>query len=297
MSQSQKKSQSHTHNKILVNKRQGGSEAFDPDKLCSSLMKSGAPEELAHRVCAMVEEKLTPQVTSQKIWRTALKYLVKEDLHISARYSLRRAMANLGPDGYLFEKFAAAVLSQQGYKTETNKNIKGASGLSHEIDVLATKAGQRIYIEAKYKNQYGLKTHVDEVMYSWARFDDILEANKKLAKYKDKKFEVWMVTNTEFTSSSKIYAKYKKSEMKLLGWDYPAGNSLEDMIAETRAYPISILPSLSKSDRKAFIHEGAVLIQDILLYSAEEMVKHFAIDPKRAERYLKEARALSELGE
>jgi len=280
-----------------VNKRQGGSEAFEPDKLCSSLMKSGAPEELAHRVCAMVEEKLTPQVTSQKIWRTALKYLVKEDLHISARYSLRRAMANLGPDGYLFEKFAAAVLSQQGYKTETNKNIKGASGLSHEIDVLATKAGQRIYIEAKYKNQYGLKTHVDEVMYSWARFEDILEANKKLAKYKDKKFEVWMVTNTEFTSSSKIYAKYKKSEMKLLGWDYPAGNSLEDMIAETRAYPISILPSLSKSDRKAFIHEGAVLIQDILLYSAKEMVKHFAIDPKRAERYLKEAGALSELGE
>ena len=276
-------------NNFTITKATGEQEKYSSDKLCSSLIQSGAPEKLANNICHMVEKDLTPAMTTKQIWRKALRYLIKSDLHdVSARYSLRRAMANLGPDGYVFEKYIATVLEAHGYQTKVNQMIRGASGVEHEIDVLATKKGITSFIEVKYKNEYGLRTHVDTVMYSWARYFDILET--KPTSQRDK-FEIWLVTNTEFTSSSIMFGTHR--DMRLLGWDYPDDISLEDMIAQEKLYPISILPSLTLKDRKALVREGLILAQDLLPYSARDLEDKFAISPKRSGKLIAEARELS----
>jgi len=278
-------------NNQYVTKATGEQEVYSPHKLCDSLTKAGAPEHMAKNICISIEGGLTPEITTQKIWRTALGYLIKSDLHeVSARYSLRRAMSNLGPDGYVFEKYVAVVLQAHGYKAVTNQRIYGASGVEHEIDVIAEKDNRFIFIEAKYKNEYGLRTHVDTVMYSWARFYDMVEAYKGKKDFEDKEFEIWLVTNTEFTSSSKQFAEYR--DMHLLGWDYPRSKSLEDLIAEKKIYPVSILPSVSKNDRKALIRQGLILAQDLLPYTASDLENKFGMSPKRSQKIIDEAREL-----
>jgi len=275
-----------------VVKATGEHEAYDPHKLCDSLVNAGAPEDMAKNICSSIEGNLTPEITTQKIWRTALGYLIKSDLHdVSARYSLRRAMSNLGPDGYVFEKYVAVVLEAHGYKAVTNQRIRGASGVEHEIDVIAEKDDRFIFIEAKYKNEYGLRTHVDTVMYSWARFYDMVERYKERKDLEGKTFEIWLVTNTEFTSSSKKFAEYR--DMQLLGWDYPRSKSLEDLIAEKKMYPISILPSVSKNDRKALIRHGLILVQDLLPYTANDLENKFGMSPKRSQKIIDEAKELT----
>lgn len=273
--------------KPYVTKVTGEKELFDADKLCRSLVRSGAPQEMANHICQAIEEDLTPEMTTQQIWRKALRFLVKSDLDdVSARYSLRRAMANLGPDGYVFEKYIAVVLEAYGYEAKTNQVVAGASGVEHEIDVLATKDGNTYYIEAKYKNEYGLKTHVDTVMYSWARYIDIAEARKN-----HERSQIWLVTNTEFTISAKQFGKYR--EMVLVGWDYPVNQALEDMIADKKLYPVSILPSVSQNDRKALIKNGLILAQDLIPYTADNLENKFGLSPKRSQKIIDEARALT----
>lgn len=275
-------------NSLTITKATGEQEQYDSNKLCTSLVQSGAPENLAQNICHMVEKDLTPAMTTKQIWRKALRYLVKSDLHdVSARYSLRRAMANLGPDGYAFEKYVATILQAHGYQIKLNQMIKGASGVEHEIDVVATKGGMTAFVEVKYKNEYGLRTHVDTVMYSWARYFDILETKPESAR---DNYQIWLVTNTEFTSSSKVFGSHRN--MHLLGWDYPSV-SLEDMIAQEKLYPISILPSLTLKDRKALVREGFLLAQDLLPYTAQDLETKFAISPKRSGKLIAEARELS----
>jgi hypothetical protein len=276
-----------------LTKESGERVSYDPRKLCSSLVRSGAPEKLAQNICVMIEKEITPEMTTQQLWRKTLRYLIKSDLHdAGARYSLRRAMSNLGPDGYVFEKYIATVLEAYGYHVETNKMIVGASGVEHEIDVLAKKDGKIHLLEVKYKNQYGLRTHVDTVMYSWARYLDIVESKPETDR---EKYSVWLMTNTEFTNTSQKFAKYRG--MVLIGWDYPVNRALEDMIAEKKLYPISILPSLTLKDRKTLIHEGFMLAQDLLPYTADDLEHRFHISPTRATKLIAEARALSTIDE
>jgi len=278
-------------NNNYVIKATGEKEAYDPIKLCGSLVQSGASQDVADKICHDIEQGITPDITTQDIWRQALRDLIHSDLYnVSARYSLRRGMSNLGPDGYSFEKYIAVLLDAYGYRTQTNQTLTGASGVDHEIDVIAEKDDRFIFIEAKYKNDYGLRTHVDTVMYGWARFYDLVEEYKKKPEFKRKKFEIWLVTNTEFTSSSEKFAEYRN--MSLLGWDYPGGKSLEDMIAEKKLWPVSILPSVSSSDRKALIRNGLILAQDLLPYSPDDLENKFGMSPKRTEKIIKEARAL-----
>ncbi len=275
---------------MLITKTTGQQEIFDRNKLCGSLVRSGAPEEVAYRICDAVEKGLTPHMTTQKIWRIALRHLVKEDIRISARYSLRRALANLGPDGFVFERFIEALMQADGYETKRGQMVQGISGITHEVDVLATKGNRTCFIEAKYKNEYGLRTHVDVVMYNYARFQDMKEYAIQKSKNKSMAYEPWVVTNTEFTTSSITYGLFKK--MTLVGWDYPEGKTLEDRIAEYKLYPISILPSVTLADRKAFIAQGLVLAQDILLFSVTDLENTVGISPKRSQAIMDEVRGL-----
>lgn len=275
---------------LYITKTTGEQEVFDSSKLCNSLLRSGADPEVADRICAAVTHGVSPHMTTQKIWRSALRHLVKEDIKASARYSIRRALSTLGPDGFVFERFIEALMQAQGYETKRGQMVMGISGIEHEVDVLAQKGNRVCFIEAKYKNEYGLRTHVDVVMYNYARFVDMAEYAQQHAKNKNLTYEPWVVTNTEFTTSSVTYAEFK--HMTLIGWDYPVGGSLEDLIDQYKLYPISILPSVIISDRKAFISEGLILAQDLAVFTARDLENKFAISPKRSQMIVDEVQGL-----
>lgn len=273
-----------------VLKAGGRTEPFDRDKLCRSLIKSGAADEVAHKICYAVAGDITPNTSTGKIWRMTLKQLAQVDVKASARYSLRRGMAHLGPDGFVFEKFVEVLLGAYGYETRRNRMLIGGSGLQHETDVEASRGGMHAFIEAKYKNEYGLRTHINDVMYAHARFKDIVEKIKKDNPSDPVKYEQWVVTNTEFTDSCIKYAEHVG--MRLLGWNYPVDGALEDLIMQEKVYPLTILPSVTRADRTKFFKEGLMLAQDLLPYSSRDLEKQFGISPKRSRFIVEEAQSL-----
>ena len=248
-------------------KSTGEKEMFSEDKLCQSLKNAGAPRELANKVCALAASDLKPGMTTSKIFRSSLRYLLKENLSLAANYSLRRGVGELGPAGFLFEHYVEIILQAYGYKTVRNITAKGFC-VEHEIDVLAEKDGVKYYIEAKYRNEYGIKTHIDVVMYGDARLADIAKAGGGEAK-------LWLITNTKFTDKAVKYAKCR--DIKLTGWTHPNGDNLEDLIINRKLYPITVLPSVKRYEREQFAKFGLLLAQDILPYSPEELANKFNI--------------------
>lgn len=271
-------------------KSSGIREKFNKDKLCDSLEKAGAPLDLAKKVCDLTEKKIFSGEDTAKIFRTALGYLIKEDFNLAASYGLRRAISELGPAGFLFEQYVEIILQEYGYQTERNVIIKGAC-VEHEIDVSAKKDGAHYLIEAKYRNEPGIKTHIDVVMYGDARLADIARLEETMAKEKDAQTHIlWLFTNTKFTEKAIVYAKCRG--IRLTGWNHPASKNLENLILGKKIYPVTILPSISRFSLENFAKKGLFLARDLLPYSAQDLNGEFGIPLKDAEKISAEAEKL-----
>lgn len=268
-------------------KSAGIREKFNKDKLCGSLRKAGAPLDLARKVCDLTEKNISAGETTAKIFRTALGYLIKEDLSLAASYGLRRAIGELGPAGFLFEQYVEIILQTYGYQTKRNVMMKGAC-VEHEIDVSAQKDGIHYLVEVKYRNEPGIKTHIDAVMYGDARLADITRFEESAGKEKGIQSHIlWLFTNTKFTEKAIIYSKCRS--IALTGWNYPAEKSLENLILDKKIYPITILPSISRFSLEPFAKKGLLLAEDLLPYSARDLSEEFGLSAKDAEKISAEA--------
>lgn len=269
-------------------KTDGTTEPFSPSKLCLSIRKSGAPREVADAACKTVESKVSPNDSTNSIYRKALKYLVKESPDVAARYSLHHALEMLGPAGFIFEQYFETVLQAYGFTTKRDVILQG-SCVTHEIDVIAEVGSKRFLVEAKYHNVPGLKTHVDVIMYADARLVDIVknEPDKNKSKFE---YGMWVVTNTKFTDAAIQYAKCRG--IRLTGWNHPRGESMEDIIADKKMYPVTILPSLPKLLLPELAKRGIILAQDLLTYEAKDLERTFGVAPDVAEALAHEVAAM-----
>ncbi len=267
-------------------KAHGGEEVFDKDKLCHSFVSAGAPPDLAKTVCDLVQKNIKPSISTSRIYRMALSHLLKKDIDIAVRYSLRRGLERLGPTGFLFEQYIEALFQAHGYETKRNQIVQGAC-VDHEIDVMLETKGRTVLIEAKYRNDSRIKTHLDVVMYADARRMDIQEYQKKLGH----QYDMWLVTNTQFTEKSIQYGSCK-NQMKLIGWDFPKGRSLEDLIIEKKVFPVTVLPYITNHLLEQFARAEIILISDLIPYSEKELVKKFSMTESRARSIMKRVKEI-----
>jgi hypothetical protein len=272
---------------FTVVKTDGESEIFEPEKLRQSLARSGATEEEINSIVAEIESVLFDGIRTQDIYRHAFELLRGSEMIVAARYSLRRALFNLGPTGFPFEDFLARLFSFEGYQTKTRVILQGNCA-EHEIDVAAFKDDHSFVAEAKFHSTPGMKSDLQVALYSFARLHDL--RNTKICSDDICGVREFMiVTNTKFTSSAEKYALC--SGLKLLSWDYPQGNNLHDRIMKSGMYPITVLQTLSKSQKSALIEKGIIVCTDLVL--KPHMLKAAHISPKRMEAVLEEARKLS----
>ena len=271
-----------------VVKLNGEKDTFSQAKLCLSLRKAGAPRDVADNICQIVGPKINPNDSTTAIYRKALKYLVKGDMNVAARYSLRRAVESLGPAGFIFEQYFEIVLQSYGFKTNRDVVLKGKC-VSHEIDFIASSGSKRFLVEAKYHNDQAIKTHVDVIMYADARLMDIVK-NESASNQKKYEYAMWVVTNTKFTDAAIQYAKCRG--IRLTGWNYPRGESMEDIIADKKLYPVTVLPSLPKLLLPILAKKNIILAQDLLTYTAADMVKSFGTTQDVADQLVKEVQGI-----
>lgn len=243
----------------LITKSSGEREAFLPEKLKSSLLRSGADEALAEEIVLHIASDLREGMPTSEIYRHAFVLLRKKDRPMAARYSLKRALMEFGPSGFPFERYIAHILESFDYQTQVGIEVDGAC-VTHEVDVLAENDKERIYVEAKFHNSPATKSDVKTALYIEARFRDI--ANKQEGNLKPgQRQQAWLITNTNFTSQAIQYANCVG--LPLLGWNYPKGRTLQDLITETQMHPVTCLTTLTNNQKRALITEGKVLCRDL----------------------------------
>jgi hypothetical protein len=246
--------------KALIIKSSGKKEVFNPIKLENSLLQAGASKQAVQRILEHLSSEIKDGTSTEQIFKHAHFLLEKIEKPVALRYSLRRAVMELGPSGFPFEKFIAEIMKEKGFVVETDKVVQGHCA-EHEIDVIAYNENKLIFIEAKFHNELGLKSDLKVALYIKARFDDLKDQIFNFGGQDRKLDESWLVTNTKFSSSAIGYGKCQK--LKLIGWNYPAQGNLQDMIQNSGLHPLTSLTSLSNSEKHLLLDRGIVLCKSL----------------------------------
>ncbi len=273
---------------MWVVKNSGELEKFDPDKIKKTCINAGASEEVADKVAKEVSKKIYDGIKTKDILKIILKTLNKETPLVAARYDLKGAIFRLGPAGYSFERLIGEILKEYGYATKVHSLINGEC-VKHEIDVIAIDTNRKTsMIECKYHNEPGIYSGIKDILYTYARFLDLVEGHKK---GKCEKFDnVWLVCNTRFSQDSIKYGEC--SGIKLLGWKYPADSSLSKLIEMKKLYPITMLKTLDKDSQEKMSKAGLILALDLTKRSVSELNRLTKIAKIKLEKFVEEAKSL-----
>jgi hypothetical protein len=246
---------------VLVKKASGESEPFNHEKFEASLRRSGASEELLSSVSVDIQKWLNEGVTTKQIYSKAFGLLRAKRRSIAARYSLKKALMELGPTGYPFEHFVGQIFEQQGFEVQVGQIIQGHC-VQHEVDVVATSNKKQHFVECKYYNTQEKTANVQVSLYVRSRVDDIIRKRSILPEFNNFSFHGWVVTNTRFTPDAMEFGKC--SGLNLMSWDYPQSHSLKDIIEKYRFFPITALTELNKKEKQLLMDRGVVLCRQIL---------------------------------
>ncbi len=248
---------------IVVTKSDGTKETFEEAKLVSSLKRAGASPASISDVTSEISKELQDGMSTTDIYSRAFELLKKRHKKTAVKYSLRRAMFELGPDGFPFEKFVARIFQLWGYEILTDQTVMGVC-VPHEMDVIAWKNDRLDMVEAKFHNEVGLRSDLKVVLYVKARFDDLSLNNYNYGGLERKLSHDgrWLFTNTKFTDLAIKYAECNK--IRLVSWNYPNKDNLHDIIESNNLYPITCLSALSSQDKKNLIGLNVLTCLDII---------------------------------
>lgn len=270
---------------IRIAKADGTQEPFNPEKLVTSLVRSGAEHAIARSITDDISKILYDGIPTQEIYRHAFALLRETKRGTAARYSLKRALLDFGPSGFPFEAYIAELFRAEGYEAQIDQIIEGAC-VPHEVDVVLHKDGVITFIEAKFHNAAGFKTDLKTVLYVKARLEDLLAA--RTAKGLKEPMRGMVVTNTKFTEMAVRYATC--AGVEILGWEQPKGNTLEARIDAAGLYPITALTTLGRREKAALLSQKMVLCN--ALPKDTRALSAAGITGAKADRVLEEVGAL-----
>lgn len=276
---------------LQVRKSDGDLVPFDTLKLNEALRRSGASEEHIKLVEEQVRKSIYDGITTKKIFQLAYSILRKLSDHSAGRYRLKKALFQLGPSGYPFEHFVAKLFESEGFSTQTGQIIQGKC-VQHEVDVVAQKENQLVMVECKFHRTEGAKSDVKISLYVRSRFTDIDQKRKEDPAKAGMHFQPMLITNTRFTEDAIQFGKC--SGMKLISWDYPAGNGLKEWIDRAHLFPITVLKSLSQKEKEYLLNKGIVLCEQLAEYPSA--LQGLTIPSSKLKKLTQELQSLSKQG-
>ncbi len=246
---------------FFIVKASGDKVLFSEEKLRSSLKRSGADSKLISQILSLVREELYDGITTKELYNRAYSYLKRKKPVYASKYKLKKAIYELGPTGFPFERFIGAILKYSGYKIQVGKNVSGKC-VSHEIDVVAEKNGAILIIECKFHGEQGRNCNVKIPLYIYSRYLDIKNAGDNAISNNGEPDDCWVVTNTRFTKDAIVYGNC--TGLYLLSWDYPKGNSIKERIDRLGLYPITVSTLLTKREKQFLLSRDVVLCRQLL---------------------------------
>ncbi|HZH70558.1 MAG TPA: ATP cone domain-containing protein [Flavobacteriaceae bacterium] len=272
---------------FLILKSSGEKVYFSEKKVEKSLQRAGADKETIGYIIAKLKEELYDGISTKEIYNRAFKLLKNKNHLFASKYKLKKAIYELGPTGFPFERFVASILNHSGYSTKVGEIFQGKC-VSHEVDIYAIKNGDSHLIECKFHGKEGRNCDVKVPLYIHSRFRDIVAHNKtqnaKSLPIKDG----WVVTNTRFTEDAITYGNCVG--LHLLSWNHPSGMSLKDLITNTGLYPITVSTLLTIKEKQFLLEHDIVLCTELIKRSY--FLDHIGVSENRQKRILKEMRSL-----
>lgn len=247
---------------------------------------AGASEADISEIGQMIEDELVDGLSTKKIYQRAFKLLKQRTESVAGRYKLKKALLELGPSGYPFERYIGEILSFQGYEVRTGVFVEGKC-LDHEMDVVGRKGEEVIYVECKFHNNPAAKSDVKVPLYVHSRFEDIV---KKQNGGKHHNQHCWIVTNTRFTEEAIQFGSC--SGIQMIGWDFPQRGSLKERIEISGLHPLTCMVSLSKRQKQHLLERKVVLCRDLL--ARPELIYNMNLKDRKVKEILKEAMELCE---
>jgi len=259
-----------------VRKSSGETEPFDEEKLRRSLRRSGADELLVDQVMTELAAHWQDGMSTKSIFKRAFKLLKRLHRPTAGRYTLKKAIFEFGNTGFPFEVYVSEILRSRGYEVEIRQMLSGVC-IRHEMDVVATNEELLVWVECKYHPLAGSVSNVKIPLYVHSRFRDLQQQRDAIPHPADERaVQGWIVTNTRFSDDALQYGRC--AGLHLVGWNYPAGSSLREMVDEAGLHPLTCLTTLSRREKDALLEQNMVLCRsltkpgkwsDILHLSAE----------------------------
>lgn len=272
---------------IDIVKSSGEKAKFSINKLKASLYRIGADEQTVNQIIYKVKDELYQGISTKEIYNRAFSLLKKKKSYLASKYKLKKAIYELGPTGFPFERFIGAILKYSGYEIEIDKILQGEC-VSHEIDVIAHKNDETSIIECKFHSEEGLNCNVKVPLYINSRYNDVKAFWNAKSKNSSKLTKGWLVTNTRFTEDAVQYGKCVN--LYLLSWDYPRNDGLKDRIDRLSLYPVTVSTLLTNREKQFLLSRDVVLCRELI--GDDFYLDHLGVSEIRKKKVLDEIKML-----
>ena len=274
---------------VFVIKADGRKEEFSRQKIVLTCTKMHAQPQVAEEIASKIEREVYNGIKTKQILDKIFSYLKSHKPEVKIGIDLREAIAKLKskPD---FEHFVAELLRDYGYKVVMNQIVRGKC-IEHEIDNIAMKGNETLFVEVKHHEQYHSFTGLDVFLQNKAAFDDLKEGYSE-GKNRFNFTKPIVVTNTKISEHARKYAECRGIDF--VGWKSSEEKGLERMIEDKRLYPVTILKNLDNRISEKFSSMNIVSLKHLLSWNSKELSKKIGVSSEKMEEIFLKARQIYE---
>ena len=261
---------------LYVTKADGSRQPFQKDKIIRTCLRMNATLSEAQSIADKIEARIYDGIPTKEILKMIFRYMKKYRPAVKHQIDLREAIARLRPKPD-FEIYVGLILKSLGYKTKHNLILNGKC-VDHEIDVVAWKGSEILYVEVKHHFNPHTYTGLDVFLEVNSTFNDLKEGFR-LGKQPYNFSKALVVCNTKVSEHGRRYAECRKIEH--IGWKYPPGEALEDIIEKYKLYPITMLKELTPSVEALLADRGILTLKDLINKRPSDISKRVGIPTRQ----------------
>lgn len=264
-----------------VIKADGNKQLFEKGKIIRTCLRMRLDKNEAKKIADKIESRIYEGISTKQILKMIFNYTASYKPQIKHQIDLREAVSMMRPKPD-FEQFIGLLLKADGYQVKTNQIISG-NCIEHEIDAIAVKNNEKIYVEVKHHYQPHTYTGVDVFLETNSTFEDLMEAKNNFSK-------AVVVTNGKISEHAERYASCKNIDA--IGWSYPNGMGLAQMIEKYRFYPVTLIKGINPDLQAKLSDNRIFLLQQLVKYDANNLVKMTKFGRDKIKEILRKAEAI-----
>jgi len=251
---------------LSVTKFDGSREPYSREKVVTTSRRMGASGHDAEHIADEVEKRLYDGMPTQEILEVVRRCLRECRPGLNLMVDLRKAISTLRPKPD-FEHFIRMLLEEYGYDVTPNQIVRGRC-VEHEIDAVARRGGDIVYVEVKHHANPHVYTGLDVVKEARATFEDLTEGHER-GENGIGFNKTLVICNTKFSDHAKRYSACRGIDH--VGWKSPANIGLEQRIEEKALYPITMFGGLSRENEEGLGNRGIILLKQVWLRDVKRL--------------------------